>query len=195
LLVILSRLKWTQISDLEGQVNNLQDRITNLQEQKGDKNTQIDNLQSQLGSKNAQITSLQNQISEKDNQISNLQSQIEELEALVPPLRKGEWNLLLRHTDMGDYTTEYFYIPDMKDVELRINWTNYAYNRDEWIQWISLYLKGEEWRYESLLLPDKKRGTWLIHPPLKTGYNYLEIDTWIYQDSTWTVAVEVWIPE
>jgi len=187
--------KNTQIDNLQNTIKNKNSQISILQSQIDSKNTKISSLQSQLSERETEIVNLQSQISARDSTISELESQIEKLEKLIPPIIEGEWNLIATFVGRGDYITDYFYIPDIDGVELRINWTNLEYDSDKWIQYIKLYHKGEEWWYESLLVPEKEIGTWLIHPPLKTGYNYLEIDTWIYEDSDWKITIEVFIPE
>jgi len=63
---------------------------------------------------------LQNQVADRDTQIASLQAQIEELEALVPPLTKGEWNAITTFTGSTSKTTELFHIPS---GTWRINWT------------------------------------------------------------------------
>lgn len=198
-----------QVTQLNTDKTSLQNQVTTLQNQLATKtgevntlNTQISSLQTQIATKNSQIATLQSQAATKDieindleSQIADLQSQLIELQTIVPPIIKGEWQTLATFTGRGDYTTDYFFIPEIEGVELRINWTNYASNSDEWVHWLNLYKKGGAWNYESLLVPKTKTGTWLIHPPLESGYNYLEIDTWIYQNSVWSVTIEIFIPE
>jgi len=80
----------------------------------------ISQLEGQVSTLESQISSLQSQIQEKDTKITGLQSQIEELEALVPPLTRGEWNTITTFTGSTSKTTELFYIPS---GTWRINWT------------------------------------------------------------------------
>ena len=160
--------------------------------QENDDTVQLENtIEAQEGT----ITQLQNSIEDLEREILDVNSQLDELVLITPPIRKGEWSELVTFSGQGDFTSDYFFVPELDDVELRISWTNYATDKDEWINRIELYEKGDTWSYGHHLVPTLEEGTWIIHSPIPTGLTYLKIDTWIYQETRWKVVVEVWIPE
>ncbi|MDH5794644.1 MAG: hypothetical protein OEZ24_00910 [Candidatus Bathyarchaeota archaeon] len=186
-----------RISDLEGQVANLQSdvenkstQITGLQTQVSEKNSRITELQSDIETKVGQLTALQLQITEKNsqiaglqNQISQLESRVEELERLVSPYPAGEWNLARSFQGNSGLTTDYFYIAG---TELRLNWT-WSSSIEEYAEFsIYLYREGETIIAEQCIsLP--KEGTTHIHD-IEIGYYYLRISQANLEQ--WNVTVE-----
>ena len=191
-----------RISDLEGEVTNLQDdlenrsaQITGLQTQISEKDSQITELESEIEVKDDQLMALQLQITEKNsqiaglqNQMSQLESQVEELERLVSPYPAGEWNLARSFQGNSGLTTDYFYIAG---TEIRLNWT-WSSSMEEYAELsIYLYREGETIITEQCLsLP--KEGTTHVHD-IEVGYYYLVI----FQANLdeWNVTVEFRVPD
>jgi len=179
---------------LEGRITELEEQLSALQSQIKDKDEVISNLESQIRDKNATISKLQTKLSEKDAQIvdleaqiSTLQEEVNELKNLVPPYRKGEWNLIETFKGSSSMTTDYFYIAG---ADIRINWT--------WTSEVpkyagfsfSLYKEGETtWTIFEFDLDST--GTTHVHN-LKTANYYLEISEANIDE--WTITVEAWIP-
>jgi len=145
-------------------------------------------LEQQISELEGQIESLQGQIEEKDTQIANLQSQIEELESLIPPLRKGEWNVIATFTGSTDKTTELFHIPS---GTWRINWT---YTGGELAVFgFFVYPEGETTLYvESLATMGSSQSdtTYIYDGP---GNFYIQLSAANIEE--WTLTIEAFIPE
>ena len=181
--------------DLEQRIDELEEQVSNLQTAIDNKDAQTSNLQAQLDEKNTQITSLQARISEKDVEITDLESQIQEknsriseLEQLVPPYRRGEWNLIVTFQGQSETITDYFYIAG---TELRINWT-WTSSVEEFASFgISLYEEGQttstEWFFNL-----QKEGTAYVHNIEAANY-YLDISE--ANLDQWRATVEVFTPE
>jgi len=191
-----------RISDLEGEVTNLQDdlenrsmQITDLQTQVSEKDSQIDRLESEIETKDDQLTALHLQITQKSsqiaslqNQMSQLESQVEELKRLVLPYPPGEWNLARSFQGDSGLTTDYFYIAG---TEIRLNWT-WSSGMEEYADLsIYLYREGETIITESCMSLSKE-GTTHVHD-IEVGYYYLEI----FQANLdeWNVTVEFRAPD
>ncbi len=191
-----------QISELEGQVAELQNDLDNksaqildFQAQIDEKDSQISELQSQIETASGQMTALLALISTKNseigdllNQVSELQSQVEELKQLIPPYTRGEWNLVESFQGISGLTTDYFYIGG---AELRLNWT-WTSSTEEFAGFsIQLYQQGQtviKDAWSSL----QKEGTTRAHNIESANY-FLKIIA-INLDQ-WNVTVEVYIPD
>ena len=165
-----------QIGVLEGQVDNLQDQLEN-------KDTQISNLQAQIAALESQTSEKDSQIASLQSQISELESQIDELQKLMPPIRKGEWNLITTFQGKSETTTDYYYVAG---TELRINWT-WASSVEEFARFgMSLYKEGQttptEWLFDL-----QKEGTSHVHNIEAADY-YLDISE--ANLDQWGVTVE-----
>ena len=191
-----------RISDLEGEVTNLQNalenrsiQITGLQTQISEKDSQITELESEIETKDDQLTALQLQITEKNsqiaglqNQMSQLESQVEELERLVSPYPAGEWNLARSFQGNSGVTTDYFYIAG---TELRLNWT-WSSSMEEYAEFsIYLYREGETIFTESCISLSKE-GTTHVHD-IEVAYYYLKISQ--ANLDQWNVTVEFRTPD
>ena len=148
---------------------------------------QVAQLQQQVGSFEDQLSSLQGQLDAKDTQIAELETQIEELEAMIPPLRKGEWNPVETFTGASGFKTDFFYVAG---PDLRITWT-WTGDREFGVFYITLYEEGRS-VYTEIYLFLQDEGETFSHG-LEPGNYYLDISA-ANMDS-WTVTVEVFIPE
>jgi len=136
-------------------------------------------LQAQLNKKDTEITSLKALLAERDIRIS-------ELEKLVPPYRKGEWNLIATFQGQSEVTTNYFYVAG---TELRINWT--WTSRKGYASFsVDLYDERNN-RIEHLGLLQNE-GSSYVHN-IEAGNYYLKIST--LGIDRWTVTVEVFISD
>lgn len=171
----------TQIEDKDTTISSLESQINGLQEELQTKTNQLDELQTKLSGKDAQIADL-------ESQILTLQKEIDELKELVPPYRKGEWNLIVSLKDYSSITTDYFYIAG---PSIRINWT-WTSGVPQFASFsFSLYKEGETtWTAFGFDLDSE--GTTHVHN-LKTANYYLEISEANIDE--WTITVEVWIPD
>lgn len=191
-----------RISELQGEVTDLQEdlentsmQITDLQTQVSEKDSQIGDLESEIQTRDDLLTALQLQITEKNsqmaslqNQISQLESQVEELRRLVLPYPPGEWNLARSFQGNSGVTTDYFYIAG---TEIRLNWT-WSSGMEEYAELsIYLYREGETIITEQCLsLP--KEGTTYVHD-IEVGYYYLVISQANLDE--WNVTVEFRAPD
>ena len=130
-----------------------------------------------------------------DTVTSDVNSQLDEIESTTQQIPKGEWNEIATYSGVGEYRSDYFFIPEHSEVELRISWINYASDSDKGIRYIMLYERGDDTHFDYYKVPEVQEGTYLIHAPIPTGQAYLELDTWVWQDSGWKVIVEAWMPE
>jgi hypothetical protein len=149
---------------------------------------QIADLQTQLQQKDSQIQTLQGQITQKDTEIQNLQNQITELEALLGPIKKGAWNLIITFEGASGVTTDYFYVGG---TDLRFNWTWTSTTPDYAVFTITLYKEGET-IYTEMYFDLQSEGTTYAHN-IAAAYYYLDISA--ANIDSWTVTVEQWIPE
>ena len=191
-----------RISDLEGEVTDLQNdlenrsiQITDLQAQISERDSQISELESQIEDKDNQMAVLELQISEKEsqaaalqNQMLQLQSQVRELEQLIPPYTKGEWNLVDSFQGISGVTTRYFYVGG---TEIRLNWT-WSSSVEKGAEFsILLYQQGQTIITEACLSLEED-GTTYVHNIEAASY-YLKISE--ANLDQWNVTVEAWIPE
>ena len=150
--------------------------------------TQAQDLQNQIDNLQNQVSSLQNQITQKDSQIQTLQQEVNGLEALLGPIRKGDWNLIETLQGSSGLKTDYFHVVG---TELRINWT-WVSSIEQFASFsIYLYKEGQSVYTEALLFLQDE-GTTFAHN-IESAYYYLDISG--ANLDQWTVTVEVWIPE
>jgi uncharacterized membrane-anchored protein YhcB (DUF1043 family) len=180
----------SNIAELENQIITLENQIALLDSQKSRLETQLSDAQNNL-------TTSTDELEELTSSYNSLKHDYDELKATIlnPQIKKGEWNKTYSCNGTGTYTTDYFSVPEIQDVELRISWTNYASNSKDWIFSIQIFKKGDELQYNAYILPTLKEGYWLIHSPIPTGETYIRIDTLLATDSRWNILVEAWIPE
>ncbi len=210
----------TDTSDVENEISILQNQIAQLESQKAIIETQLSNVHDDIqGSTDAleellseynslssefeeykdkteevDVSSYEDTIDALENQIVALNSEIETLQTIIPPINTGEWNEIATFSGMGSLATDYFFVPELEGVELKISWINYGSDSDKWINSINIYEQGAEWHYEYLLLPELMEGSLIIHAPIPTGQTYLDVDTWIHQESQWEIVIEALIP-
>jgi capsule polysaccharide export protein KpsE/RkpR len=191
-----------RISELEGQVTNLQNEVENKSTQIDDwklqvseKESQISELQSEVETKKNQTMALQVQVNKKNSEIAalenlveQLQSQLVELRQMVSPYTEGEWNLVGTFQGSSGLTTDYFYVAG---PELLLNWS-WTSSVEEYAEFnVYIYRKGET-AYTEACMSLGKNETTRIHD-IEPGYYYLKIVQ--ANLDQWNITVEVWIPE
>jgi len=218
---MVSPSETSDTTNLENEINTLQNQVTQLESQKAVLETQLSNAQDDLtestntleellsdyNSLKSEYDSFKNEIETVDvsayedtiddleAQIIALNQEIEALQAITPSIVLGDWNEIASFSGIGNQVTDYFFVPELDDVELRITWKNYSSDSDKWIHSIDIYERGADRNYEYLLLPELKEGSVTIHAPIPTGDQYIDVDTWIYSDPQWDLTIEAWIPE
>jgi chaperonin cofactor prefoldin len=178
-----------QISSLGVNMTSLQGQISSLQSDKASLQSDNARLQSQLNASKNQVASLQSDKTSLQNQISSLQANISELEKLVPPVKKGAWNLAASFIGQDSVDTGYFYV---YGADLRFNWT--WSTRSQYPGFgLTLYKYGQDKYFPSYGDPyiNGVTGTTYAHG-LVNAYYYLDV-TAVYLTG-WIISVEVWVP-
>jgi len=149
------------LQSAQGQAS--QNQIIDLQ-------NQISDLQSQLSERDGQVQTLQDQISEKTSEIQTLQQKVSDLEALLGPIKRGDWNLIETFQGSSGLKTDYF---NVAGADLRINWTWSSSIEQFALFSISLYKEGHS-IYTEFFLDLQDVGTTFAHNISSDNY-YLDI--------------------
>jgi hypothetical protein len=121
--------------------------------------------------------------------IAELHNEVSELIKLVPPYQRGEWNIIKQFSGTGPMTTSLINIPY---EQARITYTFQEENYRPYLI-VELYKPPQSGRIWSSGLLEMSTSTSYIYN-LSPGEHYLEIDPSLGITS-WTVKIEVWIPE
>ena len=179
----------SQVIDLETQLDTKIDEITTLNTQLSDCEKQVSILETQLSSESEQVSDLNEFINALHEEISELHNEVSEFKKLVPPYQNGEWNIIKQFSGMGPMTTVLINIPY---EQAKITWTFQEENYRPYLI-VELYKPPKSSRVWSSGLLETFSSTTYIYN-LSPGEHYLEIDP-SFGVGSWTVKIEVWIPE